>query len=141
MQNPIAILTENFGVETVLVAVVVCALMALIKKFKPDLSPKAEVGVRFLISLIIRLILIWITRGDATGCIESATSVCGVSMIVCALITKNGSKEKVKEQVSTLLPNLDESKLDAVLSVEQTESVLPLVADEQTKLNGERAVE
>ena len=64
-----------------------------------------------------------------------------MSMIVCALITKTGSAQKVKEQVSTLLPNLDENKLDAVLSVEQNESVIPIVVDGQTKRNDERAVD
>ena len=43
--------------ETVVAAVVVCALMALIKKFKPNLSPKAEVGVRLGLPVATSLVV------------------------------------------------------------------------------------
>ena len=115
MENSIAVLAETFGAETVLSAVVVCVVMMLIRKFKPELSPKAEVGVRFIISLLVHLIFILISQGEILGLAQGATSVCGVSMIVCTLISKKGGKEKVKEEISQLLPQLDEQKLNAVL--------------------------
>ena len=97
MENSIAVLAETFGAETVLSAVVVCVVMMLIRKFKPELSPKAEVGVRFIISLLVHLLFILISQGEILGLAQGATSVCGVSMIVCTLISKKGGKEKVKE--------------------------------------------
>lgn len=123
MENSMAVLAETFGAETVLSAVIVCVVTMLIKKIKPNLSPKAEVGVRFVVSLITRLLFLLITKGEFLGWVQGATSVCGVSMVVCTLFTKTGKKEKVKEEISLFLPDLDEQKLNAVLGEEEMSEV------------------
>lgn len=138
MENSMAILAETFGVETVTSAVVVCIVMMLIKKFKPNLSPKAELGIRLLISLITHLLFILISQGDFIGCLQGATSVCGVSMIVCTLISKSGSAQKTKDNISEMLPQLSEEKLTDILGEDKGFKDVPIEIVNQNSSGGDR---
>ena len=114
MENLIQILSKTVGLSTIVSAIVVCLIMAFVKKKKPNLSPKIELIIRFLVSVLIRVIVTFITKKDFVGLAESSMSICGVSLIICAIFNKGDNPQDLKELVSAFLPNLSKEEKDGV---------------------------
>ena len=112
MEKVLMILSQEFGLQTVIKAVVVCVVMMIVKKIKPNLSPKVEVIVRLALSVLVHLLFTVITKGEFLSIAEDVMSICGVSMIFSAIISKNYNVDKMKSTISTYLPNFDVDKID-----------------------------
>ena len=124
MESVFVILSQQFGLQTVIKAVVVCVVMMLVKKIKPNLSPKVEVVIRLAVSVLIHLLFTVVTNGEFLDLTESAMSVCGVSMIFSAIVSKNCDSKELKETIQTYLPDFDTAKIDECLNeVTKTEAV------------------
>lgn len=116
MNNLIQILSETVGFPTIISAVIVCLIMLLVKKIKPNISPKTELIIRLLVSVLVRFGVIFITKGEIYTLAESSLSVCGVSLIICAFFNKGGSNQEIKELVSSFLPNVEKQTIDQIFS-------------------------
>ena len=122
MERLFKILSESLGMETVISAVIVCILMMIVKKLKPKTSPRQEIVIRFLISIAVHLLFTLITKGDSAQIFQNAMSVCGVSMIICALLTGKVDENEVKEMMSTFLPDLSEEDYEEIIDALNGES-------------------
>ena len=122
------ILSQEFGLQTVIKAVIVCIVMMVVKKIKPNLSPKVEVVIRLALSVIIHLLFTLITKGEFLGITEDVMCICGVSMIFSQITAKSTNKEELKEALKPFLPNFDIDKIDEY--TEQTEKEANVVANE-----------
>lgn len=130
MNDVFMILSQKFGLETVIKAVIVCVIMMVIKKFKPKLSPKTELVIRLAISFLVHLLLTFIVGGEYALLFEGAISVCGVSMIFCALTSKKCDKELLKEEISCFLPDFKEEEIEQVLQEQiKIEDISPVIID------------
>ncbi len=130
MDNLIKTLSETVGLPTIISAVIVCLIMIIVKKIKPKISPKTELIIRIIVSVIVRVGVILITKGEFYSLAESSLSVCGVSLIICAVFNKGDSAKNVKEVVSVFLPNVSREKIDEIFSAlpegqEDFEKVFP----------------
>ena len=128
------VLSQEFGLQTVIKAVVVCVVMMIVKKIKPNLSPKVEVVIRLTLSVLIHLLFTALTNGEFLGFAEDIMCVCGVSMIFSAIISKNYDSKKLKESIQTYLPDFETDKIDDVLSKTQQEVIMPeLIISEENQ--------
>ena len=133
MEQVIKILSENLGMETVISAVIVCILMMVVKKYKPKITPRQEIIVRFLISIVVHLVFTLITKGEYAQIFQNAMSVCGVSLIIGSLLSGKGNGEDVKEIISTFIPDLDEEDFEEIVDVlnreknDSAEIIIPAV--------------
>lgn len=116
MDNLIKTLSETVGLPTIISAVIVCLIMTMVKKIKPKISPKTELVIRIIVSVIVRVGVILVTKGEFYSLAESSLSVCGVSLIICAVFNKGDSAKNVKEVVSVFLPNVSKEKIDEIFS-------------------------
>ena len=116
MNETIKILSENLGIETVISAVIVCVIMALIKKRKPKISPRQEIIIRLLISIGVHLLFTLVTKGEYAQIFQNSTSVCGVSLIICAIISKNENKTEVEKVISTFLPEISDEDCKEIVN-------------------------
>lgn len=124
MESVFVILSQQFGLQTVIKAVVVCVVMMLVKKIKPNLSPKVEVVIRLTLSVLIHLLFTAITNGEFLGFAEDVMCICGISMIFSAIVSKNCDSKELKETIQTYLPDFDTAKIDECLNeVTKTEAV------------------
>lgn len=128
MENVLIILSQQFGLQTVIKAVIVCAVMMIVKKIKPNLSPKVEVVIRLALSVLIHLLFTVITNGEILSLTESAMSVCGVSIIFSTVTAKSCDKDKAKDAVSAFLPDLDTKQIDVLFKDCEKADVPPEVA-------------
>ena len=118
------VLSQEFGLQTMIKAVVVCVAMMILKKIKPNLSPKVEVVIRLTLSVLIHLLFTVITNGAYLGFAEDIMCICGVSMIFSAIITKNYDAKELKETIKEYLPDFETDKIDDVLSKAQQEEIV-----------------
>lgn len=123
MENSFYLLADIFGIKTVLSSIAVCAVLWIIKKKKPNLSQKAEIGIRFLISVLIGLCYLLITKTDLSELFVISTQTCGVSMLVCGLLKGNGETDENRLLLSKFLPDLTKKQLDEIIALEEKETV------------------
>ncbi|MBR2384928.1 MAG: hypothetical protein IKA99_04930 [Clostridia bacterium] len=112
MENVFAVLSQQFGLQTVIKAVVVCVIMMIVRKIKPNLSPKVEIVIRLALSVLIHVLFTIITNGEFLTVTKDVMCICGVSMIFSAIITKNYDKEELKDTIKPFLPEFDVDKID-----------------------------
>ena len=136
MENVFMILSQEFGLQTVIKAVVVCVAMMIVKKIKPNLSPKVEVVIRLTLSVLIHLLFTVITKGEFLGITENVMCICGVSMIFSQVMSKSSNKDELKESLKPFLPDFDVDKIDKF--TEQTEREENIVANELIENEKER---
>ena len=130
------ILSQEFGLQTVIKAVIVCVAMMVVKKIKPNLSPKVEVVIRLTISVLIHLLFTVITKGEFLGITKDVMCICGVSMIFSQITAKSYNKEQLKESLKPFLPDFDIDKIDEC--TQQTEQAENILANELTNEEKER---
>lgn len=123
MENVFMTLSQEFGLLTVIKAVIVCVVMMVVKKLKPNLSPKVEVAIRLILSIIIHLLFTIATNGEFLSFTKDVTCICGVSMIFSAVVTKKSSKENI-EEIKTFLPDFDVDKIDQLTRQEVQEQIV-----------------
>ena len=146
MEQVIKILSENLGMETVISAVIVCILMMVVKKYKPKITPRQEIIVRFLISIVVHLVFTLITKGEYAQIFQNAMSVCGVSLIIGSLLSEKGNGEDVKEIISTFIPDLDEEDFEEIVDVlnreknDSAEIIIPAVYENSEIQNHNESV-
>ena len=134
MEKIFTILTQEFGLQTVIKAIIVCVVMMVVKKIKPNLSPKVEVVIRLALSVIIHLLFTLITKGEYLDFAEDVTCICGVSMIFSAITKKDYKKEEIKDAVSTFLPDFDTDKIDEIIKqTEKEENIITIEPIEEEK--------
>ena len=117
-------------------AVVVCVAMMIVKKIKPNLSPKVEVVIRLTLSVLIHLLFTAITKGEFLGVTKDVMCICGVSMIFSQITAKSYNKEQLKESLKPFLPDFDVDKIDEC--TQQTEREENIVANELIENEKER---
>jgi hypothetical protein len=132
MEELFVTVTDIFGIKTVLSSIVVCLVLHLIKKKKPNLSEKERLVIRIIVSTIIGIIYLLITKGDFSCTLTTAIEICGVSMILCGLFS-NGDTVENKRLLSKFLPNLSSKQLDELLSLESKDQIETALID---KTNG-----
>ncbi|MBR2336878.1 MAG: hypothetical protein IKA61_02915 [Clostridia bacterium] len=115
MESIFITLSQQFGLQTVIKAVIVCVIMMAVKRIKPNLSPKVELIIRLAVSILIHLLFTVITSGELLSLTEGSMSVCGVSMIFTAVTAKGCNKGEIKQSVSAFLPDLDAEKIDKII--------------------------
>ena len=128
MENVFMILSQEFGLQTVIKAVIVCVAMMVVKKIKPNLSPKVEVVIRLTLSVLIHILFTVITTGEFLGLTKDVMCICGVSMIFSQIMAKGYSKEELKENLKPFLPDFDVDKIDEY--TQQTEQAENILANE-----------
>ena len=125
MENVFMILSQEFGLQTVIKAVIVCVAMMVVKKIKPNLSPKVEVVIRLTFSVLIHILFTVITKGEFLGVTKDVMCICGVSMIFSQIMAKSYSNEELKENLKPFLPDFDVDKIDkCTQQTEQAENIL-----------------
>lgn len=127
MDNSFIVITETFGLKTVVMGAIVCLAMSLVKKSKPSLSPKVEILIRLLISLAVNLIYLAITKGNFNYCPEQVLGICGVSMLLCQIINKDPKTEQLKSVILAFLPQLSPEEVDRILKCKTYEERISLL--------------
>ena len=136
MEKVFAILSQEFGFQTVIKAVIVCVVMMGVKKIKPNLSPKVEVIIRLALSVLIHLLFTVITKGEFLGVTKDVMCVCGVSMIFSQVMAKSYNKKELEQSLKPFLPDFDLDKINEC--TEQTEKDESIVATELIENEKER---
>ena len=138
MENVFTILSQEFGLQTVIKAVIVCVAMMVVKKIKPNLSPKVEVVIRLTLSVLIHLLFTVITKGEFLGITEDVMCICGVSMIFSQITAKGYDKNKLEQSLKPFLPDFDVDKIDEYTKpAEDEESIVAseLIENEKERIS------
>ena len=78
---------DKYGVEVLILAFAVCACVAAAKKLFPKMNKRAELALRFVLSVAFYALYVTLLQKDIIMCLEKGASICGVSYFVRSVFT------------------------------------------------------
>jgi len=138
VENSFYLLADIFGIKTLISSLAVCAVLRLVKKKKPNLSYKAELGIRLLISFAVGIIYLIFTQGDFSFIFTDTAEICGVSLILCGIVSGSGKNAENKLLLSKFLPNLSEKQLDEIIALEDKEQIKDAIINKNESISSEQ---
>ena len=95
---------DKYGVEVLILAFAVCACVAAAKKLFPKMNKRAELALRFVLSVAFYALYVTLLQKDIIMCLEKGASICGVSYFVRSVFTGEEGDGIIDEVINAAIP-------------------------------------
>lgn len=95
---------DGFGAEVFVLAIIVSAIVAILKKLFPKMGKRSELFIRFAVAVALYALYVTILGKDIVLCLEKGASICGVSYFIRTIFSGEAGEEIIDEVINAAIP-------------------------------------